>query len=246
MNIFDGVKRTLMNNLKLSFPKVKQLGMTKRDIKKVINKYKRMSEKEEKYLVLATSWAEDVLLNITDDLEREMLFNMYKENDDRGFIPLKEGQFLEYLTTFASLGIHYIKYPLIKDDITNDAILKSIFTDGLKNMGDLSSGVKPTKDIEPSKTIYPINTPFDIVFRLKSQYKESNGAVLIAFKQGIVNENFDFIDSSNEEILNEIYDYDVVPHIRPIHLLNYVYIENGHCEFYEKSLFAENKKVNKI
>lgn len=217
---------------KLGKYKVEKGTMSLKELEKELKKYKERSIKEDSYLILATPWAIEKLTSIKDNRSRRDLFNLFKNWDDKGYINLSEGKYLESLLSTMNLGAHHIGYPLDLDDVENNEIVRSIATTGLRNMGDLmSSGALFHDDVEPSKTISAINNPLHLVMHLKGTYKYSNTKFILGFPKDLVDEDMHFLSSDKA---HEVYNYiDGIPHVDPKYIISFYTTNDNVCTSYD-------------
>ena len=216
---------------------------------KEIDKYEKMKVKENKYYLMCGDYAKKILLDKNINLEdEELLYDLFKEWDNYGSIPLELGKKIEILLNDQSicLGIHHIS-GMVNIDNSNpvqDKVLNSIFSKGLiNNGGDVSLGVVEKNNIDPCKTISPITNILNAIILIKSTYKGSNGGVLVALPSNLVDKNLYLKENSN----NKIYDnYDDINYIKPNFLIGYISQINGNCTFYSKNEFDNlSKKSDK-
>ena len=95
-------------------------------------------------------------------------------------------------------------YAIDGSNFENDEVLHKILTDGLQNLGDASSGAI-YEDPPVSKTVSPCTGMLNTVINLKSSYKGSTGAVLVAIPS-------EFVDKETGEVKegmeNEVYNHN--------------------------------------
>ena len=120
--------------------------------------------------------------HMTKDEKKNKFFReLYEEWDNCGVdMPRELGEYLELFVNDPNcwFGIHRSN-AINGKNFENDAILKSIMKDGLMNHGDADSGsirIDPAVD----KTVVRCDDMLHAVINLKSAYKGSTGAVLVA------------------------------------------------------------------
>ena len=242
MKFFESLK-TITKNLKLYKTRM-TMNHTTYEIIKELDKYAQKSKEENKYYLLGTSWVREKLLDpkATDE-GRKYLFDLYKEWDDYGSISLDLGNYIESFVNNddISFGIHRTgSSNVIKNmDISKNELLCDIFTNGLKNYGDLSSGVVSKKIIEPSKTISFFNSMLDAIIQIKTSYKGSIGGVIVALPNTLVEKDGTLVDGKEKDVYNVISN---TLYIKPEYLLGYIAQDNGVCTFYPKDNFIKNDK----
>lgn len=207
-------------------------------IQDTIEEYKKRSVEEQKYFLLASESAQKNLNKAKSFKSYEYLFNLYKEWDDYGSIPLEIGQYFESIINNPkyNIGIHRTGgFGTIKlDDVYNSNLLRKIFSEGLKNYGDASSGAHIDGLIQPKKTISMISSMLNAVILLKTHYKDSKGAIITVFPSEFVNLEGEIIsDKSDVYYLTE----DKTLTIKPEYLVGFISENNGVCEFYPKESF---------
>lgn len=120
--------------------------------------------------------------------------------------------------------------------------LNAIFTNGLKNTGDLSTGFISSEVSEPNRTVSNVNDIITATITLKTSYKDSQGGVLVCFPADIVSKQGEILPGCVLDV------YDVIDgtyHIKPDYLLGYVAQENEVCRYHSKEEIL-NKKHQKI
>lgn len=218
-----------------------------KDICELISKldqYKVLSEEEQKYYLLGTSWVRNKLLNSKGTTEgKKYLLDMYQEWDEYGSIPLELGNYIENLVSSKNIscGIHRISFYSLMDtsDIYHNDVLQSIFNDGLKNLGDLSSGVVLSGTVQPSKTVSFFGSMLDAVIHIKTSYKGSKGGILVACPTSLVDKDGNIIKGKEKEVYNIV---DNTIFLKPTFLLGFIEQENGVCHFYRKENFLKTDK----
>ncbi len=228
--------------------KLYKMGMRMdRELAELINKldyYKKLSKHDGQYYLLGTDSVRQKLLDARGTSEgRKYLLSLYQEWDDYGSIPLRLGIYLETLINNEniSLGIHRISsYSLIDNtDVYHNPLLHNIFTDGLKNNGDLSSGVITSGIVQPSKTVSFFGSMLDVVIHVKTSYKGSKGGILVACPSSLVDRDGYIIDGKEKDVYNVV---DNAVYLKPDFLLGYIAQDNGVCTYYSKDSFVKQAK----
>ena len=131
------------------------------------------------------------------------LKKLYERWDDYGVeIPLELGKMMEEYINNPDyrLGIH--RSGLIDGkNYASDDILHSSITKGIQNLGDQSSGAI-RKDPSVGKTAFICPNMLDAVITLKSPYKGSTGAVLVAIPSELIDEEGKVKPGMNERVYN--------------------------------------------
>ena len=168
----------------------------------------------------------------------EFFYDLYKGWDETGGdIPIELGDYLSQLIEDPNLlvGIHRsgaISYP------ENTEILDSICEKGLTNNGDISSGVYSERP-EPDKTVSFVDAILNLVIMLKSSYKSSNGAILVAIPSEYMDEN----KCMKKEHFDDIYDTsNGSANIRSDYILGYLTSVDGEYRLISKEEVLQNKK----
>lgn len=219
--------------------------MESADINAVRNYYKMKSIDENKYYLMASKYADNIFDNPSMEESNVSYFSdLFQEWDNFGSIPLELGNYIENLLNDSSvvLGIHRTGGNGVIDinDVTGSNVLQSIFNEGLKNMGDLSSGAGMNSIPEPNKTVSVLHKPIHAVMSLKGQYKGSVGGVLVAFPAAFVDDSGEIINNS----YNDIYTFiDNIPTIKSKYLLGFVASDKGVCTYYPKDSFIKGKNL---
>lgn len=206
-----------------------------------LNQYENLSKTGNKYYLLGTAWVREKLLNSQGTPQgKKYLLDMYQEWDDYGSIPLELGNYIENLVNNQNIhcGIHPIDptCSINHSDIEDNDILQSIFNDGLKNIGDLSSDVGTNEIIQPSQTVTFFSSMLDAVIHIKTSYKGSKGGILVSFPSSLVDEDGNIIEGKKKEFYQVV---DNTYYIKPDFLLGYIAQENGICTFYPKEIFIK-------
>lgn len=215
------------------------------DLTTVRNYYKAKSIEDNVYYLMGSKYADEVFSDsrITED-GRNYFRDLFEQWDDYGSIPLELGNNIERLLSDENivLGIHRTGGigAINKDNIVGSQMLHSIFNEGLKNMGHLSSGHISSSIPDPNKTVSMLRSIVHAVMSIKGQYKDSVGGVLVALPSSCVN--------GEGEIINNAYDrvYTVVdntPAIMPEYLLGFVASDDGVCTYYPKESFTKGKNL---
>lgn len=181
----------------------------------------------------------DKYYKLSKDLptKKTELIELYKDIDSRGNVPKELAYYIKSLLERDDIvvGIHHTSSPLNTQDFLNCKILKSIFNDGLKNYGDLSSGVVQSNG-KPnvSKTVAPIGKMLHAIHSITGRYKNSRGCILCAFPKEYVTEDLINKEGCESFLYNEEY-------IKPEFLLGYIDLDEKHnCTWYPKELFLDN------
>lgn len=242
MKFFQGLK-TICTRLKLYRTSI-MMDQTTYEMINELDKYAQISKEENKYYLLGTSWVREKLLDSKATAEgRKYLFDLYKEWDDYGSISLEMGNYIESLVNNSgiSFGIHRIgsNNTINNTEIINNELLCDIFTNGLKNYGDLSSGVVSNGIIDPAKTISFFNSMLDAIIQIKTSYKGSTGGILVAFPNTLVEKDGTLVDRKEKDVYNVISN---TLYIKPEYLLGYIAQDDGVCTFYPKDIFIKHDK----
>ncbi len=241
MKFFERLK-TISNELKLYRTKM-TMNHTTYEILKELDKYTQKGKEENRYYLLATTFIREKLLNSkATDEGKKYLFDLYKEWDDYGSIPLELGNYIESFINNNDIvfGIHRPGNSIINNhDISNNDILCDIFTNGLRNYGDLSSGIISSEIISPSKTVSFCNSMLDAIIQIKTSYKGSSGSIVVALPNNLVEKDGTLISGKEKDVYNII---DNTLYIKPEYLLGYIAQDDGVCTFYPKDVFIKYDK----
>lgn len=216
----------------------------RKEYEKISKEYENKSMVENKFYLLSSSYFKNILNNKSlDDKTLEFFYDLCKEWDDYGSLDLNFGLELENLIEDKDyvIGVHRTdSYSYIDNDgEIHSKLISTIFDEGLKNFGDLSSGVDITEAPEPAKTVSPITDIMDAVIYLKSSYKNSDASVLVALPRDYVDNYLEF----KGDYQNEIYNIKGKSYtIKPEYLVGVVYQKGGNCKVYTKE---EVKSQNK-
>ena len=218
----------------------------RKEYKKISQNYSKKSILENKYYLLGSNYFKDIINNTQlDDKNLEFFYDLCKEWDDYGSIELDFGLELESLVKDKTyiLGVHKTLTDAIidEDNMIHSTLINTILDEGIKNFGDLSSGVGVKEAPEPSKTISPITNIMDAVIYLKSSYKNSDVCFLVALPREYVDNDLEFAGNYQKEIYN-IKDNEYT--IKPEYIVGLVYQNNGNCTYYSKDSIKE--KGNQI
>ena len=157
----------------------------------VIKQYRKKSLEDGNYYLLGSEFIKKNLAMAKSFKAYEYLFNLYREWDDYGSIPLEIGEYFEKKIDDPNynIGIHRIGGfgTIDPNNVYNSNLLRKIFSEGLKNYGDASSGVSNKDLIQPKKTVSMISSILNAVILLKTHYKDSKGAIITVFPSEFVN-----------------------------------------------------------
>lgn len=215
------------------------------EMKKVIKEYEQRSIAENKYFLLSSKYAKNIFQKAKNIQSYTEMFELFKEWDEYGSIPLELGQQIESMLqdSTINIGIHrtggYGK--IDNNQLDNNELLTSIFTNGLKNYGDLSSGAVTQDTIHPNKTISMLTNPLTAMILLKTQYKDSKGAVVVVFPSNYVNKEGELIAEEEDVYYRDDTGTLIV---KPEYLIGYVARENGLCTYYPKEKFLSKTNTN--
>lgn len=215
------------------------------DLNAVRNFYKTKSIEENSCYLMASKYADEVFSDprMTED-GLAYFRDLFQQWDDYGSIPLELGNYIEQLLddSMVVLGIHRTggMGSIDKADITGSQVLNSIFNEGLKNMGHLSSGHISSSVPDPNKTVSMLASMVHAVMSVKGQYKDSIGGVLVALPSSCVNKDGEIINNSYDTIYTTV---DNTPAIKPEYLLGFVASDNGVCTYYPKESFTKSKNL---
>lgn len=213
-------------------------------MQKNINEYQERSIAENKYFLLSSEYAKTVFEKTKNLKNYIYFFELFKHWDDYGSISLEIGQYIEQIIEDKNLniGIHRTGGLGLIDNnnLEENELLKNIFTIGLKNNGDLSSGIVSKTTIHPNKTISMLTNPLTAIILLKSSYKDSKGAIITCFPSQYVDKNSEIITEENN-----IYYRDSKGNliIKPEYLIGYIANEDGICTYYPKEKFLTQSKT---
>lgn len=222
----------------------------RKNYQRIAEEYSKKSTLDDNYYLLGSNYFMSIINNKElDDKNLDFFYDLCKEWDEVGSIPLKLGMSIESLINDERivLGVHrtYDNSIYVDDEQTlNCGFVNNIFQEGLKNYGDLSSGI-PSYDVpEPNKTITPITNILDAVICLKSSYKNSNASILIALPNEYVDNDLEIIGNHANKIY---YINDNTYTIRPDYLLGLIYQKEGICTYYSKDkVLNNNRKIEVI
>lgn len=136
-------------------------------------------------------------------------------------LPRELGEGIEQIVNDENyfFGIHR-SYGIDGSNFENDDVLHSILTNGLQNLGDASSNIV-YNDPPVSKTVSPCTNMLITVINLKSSYKGSTGAVLVAIPS-------DFVDKKTGDVKegmeNEVYNHNRIGNssIKPEYIMGFI------------------------
>lgn len=214
------------------------------DLKSLREYFKIKSQEENKYFLMGSRYADEIFDDDRIDEGGIVFFRgLFQEWDAFGSVPLELGCYVEQLLDEPSivLGIHRTGGfgSIDKDNILESKMLNSIFKDGLKNMGHLSSGAVSDGTPDPSYTVSMIANPLYAMMFLKGSYKDSVGGVLVALPSSCVDNEGKVINNSFDTIYTMV---DNSPAIKPEYLLGFVASNNGECTYYPKEKFVNKNK----
>lgn len=138
------------------------------------------------------------------DLPKYKGFDIAEEWDKTGpEIPQEVGKMVEFYVNNPDFvfGIHRSD-AINGADFENDDVLESIMTEGLVNLGDASSGsIREAPDV--SKTVSLPGNILNSVIYMKSSYKRSTGAVLVAIPSKYLDEDGGVMPGMENEVYNQ-------------------------------------------
>lgn len=215
------------------------------DLTTVRNFYKAKSIEDNVYYLMGSKYADEVFSDPRISEDGITYFrNLFEEYDDYGSIPLELGNDIEQMLDDSTivLGIHRTggMGTIDKDNIVGSQMLHSIFSEGLKNMGHLSSGHDSNIIPDPSQTVSMIGSIVHAVMSIKGQYKDSVGGVLVALPSSCVNKDGEIINNSYETIYTMV---DNTHAVKSEYLLGFVASDNGVCTYYPKECFTKGKSL---
>ena len=202
-----------------------------------------VSEYDEKglYSVFNSFCFKNCLDKSKDNLD-EFWYQYFIECDENK-LSKTDGKMLEslFLNDKLHVGIH--RTALDSNNIFKSGILNDILVKGLKNMGDLSSGAyNPMPDIHKTVSF----CSFDVALKyLSGGYKDSSGAVLLAFPNDLVTLTGPYADIKDGSF-DKIYDtVDGTPTIKPSYILGYYACStDGTVKFYSRDEILEKNDVD--
>lgn len=175
----------------------------------------------------------------------EYFYKIYSDFDKSMKMPIELYDLLkEYFRegSYKRLGIHRTGKGISNLDdrrCLESDMLKSIFTLGIINQGDISRGIVTSSLVPPSKTVAIMSDMFHAVMRIKTDYK-GNVGVLVEFPKNMVDEKGNIIAGHE----SDIYDFSkgVNPVIKPEFLIGFVINDGSKCLFHSKrEIIGENK-----
>lgn len=214
-----------------------------------IDQYRRRSKDEGLYFMLAS----DEMYRLFSDPSKDAnklysLFEMYKDWDDYGSLPLEVGMLYEELLADKShvVGIHRSDSIGQFGDVQEDHILIDVFTNGLRNNGDLaSSGLYNSGYIDPSKTLTPCHNILNLVILSKTPRKQGDKAsIIVSIPKQYVDESLDIVNNQGSNIY--VVDSNGNRNIKPDFIVGCIYQDNGNCTFYVKDdIIKEKQHISK-
>lgn len=208
----------------------------RKEYKQIAEEYSKKSILDNNYYLLGSNFFKEIVNNPQlDDKNLEFFYDICKEWDDYGSIELNFGLELENLLQDKDyiMGVHrtnsdsYTDY----DGEIRSRLVETIFDEGLKNFGDLSSGVNIKEPPEPAKTVSPVTNIMDAIIFLKSSYKSSDASILVALPRDYVDNELEFKGNYQKKIY-DIKDGNYT--IKPEYLVGVVYQKEGNCKVYTK------------
>ena len=224
------------------------LNSKRKEYQKISAEYEKKSMVDNNYYLLSSNYFKNILNNKDlDDKNLEFFYDLCKEWDDYGSIPLELGNSIEKVLNDERLylGIHRTDSDakIDKDSYLESELVDNIVKNGLKNNGDLSSGVVSVEAPDPNKTISPINNILDAVIYLKSQYKHSNIGVLLTLPKKFVNDELDIINNNESNIYNHTKDGF---YIKPKFITGVIYQKDGNCAYFPKEYIKSKTSEKKV
>lgn len=201
----------------------------KNKIIKKINSYIEDCNQKNVYTLFDSKYSKEIFFNKLSTDKVEYFYNLIKGWDDALTVPKEVGKYLESLIDDENLivGVHRTE---IQEDLKNDIKMKNILEQGLKNYGDLSSGIV-YNNADLSKTVSFPGNILNLMILLKSTYKFSNGGFILAFPSEIT-DNEGTITNDNAHL---IYDkISGVNHIKPEYILGYIDSSYGVMNFFSR------------
>ena len=203
------------------------------EIQNTIEEARSKSIKNDTFYLAGSSYIEDM---IQEKYPPEII-NIFLKRCQRidklsPRIPLELGKKLIELTKDKStyLGVH--RSDSIKENPLEDPILEEIIQKGLINNGAAMQGVVNESPPYPSQTLSPGNDIMMLCGALKSSYRGSMGAVLVALPRDIVNCELDFqrgVDS------HSIYHKDgYIYSFKPEYTVGFISSKDDTCKYYSK------------
>ena len=206
-------------------------------LEKEIKEHIKKHEEQGLYTIFNSNYAKKIIKQTKDYSSKNIIYQTIKECDEKCAVPNEVGEHIESLleNNNITLGIHRTK---INDNVQSDMKLNSILKEGLKNYGDLSSGIIYDNP-ELSKTISFPNNILNTMILLKNSYKESTGGFLLVFPSAIVTKNGDLKEENYETIYQKI---NGTNYIKSEYILGYIDNKYGVINYYPKEELIKTKK----
>ncbi|MDD2391649.1 MAG: hypothetical protein PHU94_01765 [Bacilli bacterium] len=218
--------------------KKRKLEKKKNELRTLMQQYQEKSKQDRNYYLFTSKYAKN-FLNAESAESIDFAINLLKTWDNAAQFPYDVGMMLEETIEKGDyvLGIH--RTPISIDEIVDNPILQSIFSEGLINDGDISSGRIPNKYENPSNTISPIKHMLHAMIYTKSPYKDSKGGVLVAFPKEYVTEDLELKEGYEDALYNVTNNGSF---IKPEFLMGYISNNDNKCEFHLSSEFNREHK----
>lgn len=131
------------------------------------------------------------------------------------------------------------------DNIYSSETLYNMFLNGLYMTGSSFEGTFSKEALDsPSKNISPIQNILHAVIYLKSAYKDSNTAIIIAVPKTLVDKDYHIITDEVGQLFNVVHDNVT---LKPEFLVGAVLQNNGVCtEFISREQFLKEYENNII
>lgn len=247
-NLFHKLKKNRNKSLNIQSNnpiKNKEESEEYQNFKQKIEEYTLKSMTDGNYYLFASDFAKKILnASQVNQGAYDYMTDLIESWDKDILIPYEIGKMIEDYVNNPNyfIGIH--RTPIYQDEehIHEDKRLNSIFNQGLRNYGDLSSGAYRKEYIEVNKTVSPIDSMLTAVTCLKTSYKGSNGGVLVTIPSKFVDKDGYIIPGHEQDVYidtGECYS------IKPEFLLGYVSCnsKNNKIEYYSQAGFVHKNAV---
>lgn len=214
------------------------------EYKKILKEYEKKSKTDKQFYLLSSSIFKKVLNNKQlDDKDLDFYYDLCKEWDQGGNIPLELGNYIENSINNKKIvfGIYkfYTDVYIDHNDTIHSDIVNEIFYKGLDNYSNNKNMSIP----EPSKVISPVNNIIEAVRYIKSNTDKYNVAILVGLPSKYVDKSLCIKEDYEEEIYNITGSHNF---IKPKYLLGLIYQKNGNCCYFIKEKVDKSPEIEII
>ena len=211
-----------------------------------IHYYRDKSIRDNTFYVTGSDYVEELVMQkYPPEIIQSVVLDQCIRIDQREpRIPLELGNYLYNLTRDPNiyLGIHR-SYAIQGKNPLEDDILHSIVTEGLINNGAAMQGVVNNSPPAPSATLSPASDIMRLCGFLKSSYRGSSGALLLALPKDVVDRELEF---SRDADRSSFYKKEgMIYTFPPEYIVGFLKEDNGSCRLYSREELIRDYEIKK-